>query len=199
MSWLNRLKEERILIQTIGGHNKFWAAYMDENNTAHVRWGRIGTKGMSQTKTFSTPYQAAHFINKKFDEKYRKGYTDKIDGAIIDRAKLEELAIEAAIVGTQNKCDGMAWVEITRTDPVTYLKIDEDRLYEPDCTPALLVNITTRQSFDGQFNFNLLFTGEDVMLATSKNSGLATQKIEKSHPLYDLTTKVEQAIGRRLS
>lgn len=42
MAWYDHYKQEKILVQQGDGHNKFWAAYVDEKtNIAHVRWGRI--------------------------------------------------------------------------------------------------------------------------------------------------------------
>lgn len=114
MAWYDAYKEEKIVVQQEGNHNKFWAAHYDEStNTVYVRWGRFGTKGQSQEKKFGSISQAASFISDKYYEKKRKGYTDTDkQGNKIDHARFEMMCIEAAIVGTSNKCDALDWVEL---------------------------------------------------------------------------------------
>lgn len=204
MSWYEKLKTEKILVQQSSEHNKFWAGKLDESTcSVIVRWGRIGTKGQSQTKTFSSAYSAADHLDTKLREKMRKGYTSKLDGETIDAAKLEELAIRAAIVGTQNKCHKMQWVEITQEGSTFGFKaISDERLYEPDCVPGLLVAMETRKEYDGLTSFNILFTGDAAFTANTPKTlevGVTTGKIEKTDKLYQLTKKVEEAVGRSLS
>jgi predicted DNA-binding WGR domain protein len=203
MSWYDKLKDEKILVHQGAEHNKFWAGKLHESTcSVEARWGRIGTKGQSNTKSFSTVYAAANHLDNKFREKKRKGYTDKLDGEPIDSAKLEELAIRAAVVGTQNKCHDMQWVEITSDGPtVEFQSISDQRLYEPDCVPGLLVAMETRKEYDGETSFSILFTGDAAHKARTNKakSGVTTGKIEKSDELYELTKKVEEAVGRSLS
>lgn len=196
MSWYDRYKEEKILVHQGAEHNKFWAAhYDDKTNEVHVRWGRIGTKGQSQTKKFGSQYQAVNFIDTKFREKCRKGYKDKIDGKPIDQGVFEKLAIEAAIVGTQNKCHEMQWVEIKDAANGGFVHITEDRLFDPDCNPGLLVKIETRKEYDGDTSFRLLFSFDNCF----KIGRNGMHAITKSSDLYKMAQKVEEAIGRNLS
>jgi len=204
MTWYEKLKTEKILVQQSSEHNKFWAGQLHEATcSVDVRWGRIGTKGQSQTKSFSTVYAAANHLDNKLREKQRKGYTSKLDGETIDSAKLEELAIRAAIVGTQNKCHNMVWVEIAQEgDTIGFKSIPDERLYEPDCVPGLLVAMETRKEYNGLTRFNILFTGDAAYTANSISTqelGITTGKIEKTDELYQLTKKVEEAVGRSLS
>ena len=53
--------------------NKFWEAATDENKLV-VRFGRIGTKGQIQIKTFSKPEEAMREKDKLIREKTSKGY-----------------------------------------------------------------------------------------------------------------------------
>jgi len=201
MAWYDHYKQEKILVQQGDGHNKFWAAYVDEKtNIAHVRWGRIGTKGQSQDKPFPGFYNAAAFLDTKFNEKKRKGYVDKLNGVSIDGPKLEQLAVEAAIVGTQNKCHEMEWVEIQPHGDCdfTYHKIKQTRLFEPDCVPGLLVAMETKKAYDGSTSFSLLFTGDAAFLV-NQSARKTHRRIVKSDPLYELTQKVEEAVGHSLS
>ena len=210
MAWWDRFKKETIVVHQGDGHNKFWAAQLDTNtHTVSVRWGRIGTKGQSQTKGFGSEYQAANFIDSKLSEKRRKGYVSTYDGKPIDDAKLEELFIEAAIVGTSNKCHAMQWVEITQDDGtrIAFEKIDQARLMDPNCNPALVVEIETRKLYCGVDKFSILFTPDAAYFSNplggkgmmSPNFIVKSQRVTSSHEAAELTQKVEEAIGRKLS
>jgi len=197
----DKFTEEHILIQQDSLHNKYWAARLDEATmTVHIRWGRLGTKGQGQTKQFGGKYEATNFMSTKFNEKARKGYKDKIRGTQIDPGMLEKLSIEAAVVGTQNKCQGMEWVEIVSRDDSAckFTRINDTRIYEPDCTPGLLVSMETKKEYHKLNTFSLLFTGDAAFLA-DQYTGVAYLKIDKADPLYELTQKVEEAVGRSLS
>ena len=202
MNWYGNYKEEKILIQQDGGHNKFWSAWCDENNQVHVRWGRIGTNGGSQTKDFPTCFAATRFIDGKFHEKQRKGYSTTFNGKEITQAALDRLHTEAAIVGTQNKCHDFKWVEIN-VEPngdVYFREIPEERLYNPECHPAILVNLETRKDVGGRDQFLLLFTLEDTYdIPGYTNKATRSQLVSSDHPLRKMIDKVEEAIGRNLS
>jgi len=58
-----------------GGSAKFWEISQD-GATLTIRWGRLGTGGQSQTKTFDTPERAAREREKLAAEKLRKGYQE---------------------------------------------------------------------------------------------------------------------------
>lgn len=193
MSWADQYKEEKIVVQQEGAHNKFWAAYWDESKgEVKVRWGRIGTSGQSQTKKFRDLYDASSFINQKYNEKRRKGYDNKDKlGRTIDRAVFEEMCVEAAIIGSANKCNSIQWVEITDQNNLTFKTINNDRLFSPDCVPGLLVNLETKKAYDGKHSFVLLFALDKIFDANNK------VEIGQSHNLYDMTKKIEEAIGRR--
>jgi predicted DNA-binding WGR domain protein len=202
MSWCDRYKEEKIVVQQGAGHNKFWAAWYDDaTNQVYIRWGRLGTKGQSQTKSFGSSYAAANFIDGKYHEKRRKGYreTDS-DGNQIDHARFEMMCTEAAIVGTSNKCHKMQWVELSQTDDtINFTPISDDRLYSPDCNPGLLVEFETKKEHGGRYAFEFLFTFEETY-DIDGDGGVTTERlVGPSHPLYKMTEKVEEAIGRRLS
>lgn len=201
MSWIDKFKDGKILIHQEAYHNKYWSAIFDETNlTVIVKWGRIGTKGSQKTYKFGSTYQAAAFLDTKFNEKKRKGYVDKLNGVSIDGPKLEQLAVEAAIVGTQNKCHEMEWVEIQPHGDCdfTYHKIEQTRLFEPDCVPGLLVAMETKKAYDGSTSFSLLFTGDAAFLV-NQSARKTHRRIVKSDPLYELTQKVEEAVGHSLS
>src|SRR5262245_13335910 len=56
-----------------GKSSKFWEIHLDGSSLL-VHYGRIGTTGQSQTKTFSTPELALKEHNKLVSEKTKKGY-----------------------------------------------------------------------------------------------------------------------------
>jgi predicted DNA-binding WGR domain protein len=58
-----------------GRSSKFWEVAQDGCSVT-VRYGRIGTQGQTQTKTFDTAERAAREVEKLTAEKLRKGYHD---------------------------------------------------------------------------------------------------------------------------
>jgi predicted DNA-binding WGR domain protein len=58
-----------------GRSSKFWEIAQDGVHV-HVRYGRIGTQGQTQTKSFETPVRAAREVEKLTAEKTRKGYRE---------------------------------------------------------------------------------------------------------------------------
>ena len=201
MSWYDRYKEEKILIHQSEEHNKFWAAGWDEQtNQVHVRWGRIGTKGQSKDHSFDSQYTAVRFIETKFSEKRRKGYTGKLNDTDITQAALDRLNAEAAIVGTQNKCHSFQWVELVTTgNAIDFHEINEDRLYDPACNPGILVVFETRKEIDNRDRFTFLFTLEKTYDVRDSKRATENILVGSGHPLRKMVDKVEEAIGRSLA
>lgn len=54
---------------------KFWEVSTNGNNVT-VRYGRIGTNGQSQTKSFTSPAAAALHADKQIATKLAKGYRE---------------------------------------------------------------------------------------------------------------------------
>jgi predicted DNA-binding WGR domain protein len=153
--WYDKYKDEHILINTSDVHNKFWSAYLDEKTyTVTVKWGRIGIKPQSQIKSFTSLYKAANFIDSKYREKANKGYKP------IKQSELDRMCIEAAIIGTQNKCNKFAWVDIK--GPCQYVFVTDAELYNPDIVPGIVVDLTTRGEIDGKHDFKFLFDFDNV-------------------------------------
>ena len=59
-----------------GSSNKFWEISLSGNSFT-VRFGRIGTAGQSQTKTFADELKAKREAENLIAEKVKKGYTEK--------------------------------------------------------------------------------------------------------------------------
>jgi predicted DNA-binding WGR domain protein len=199
--WYDSFKDEQIVIQQNDESNKFWAAHWnDKTNQVFVRWGRLGTKGQSQVKSFPTQYSAVNFINTKFSEKQRKGYHNELHGKVITHAMLDRLHTEAAIVGTQNKCHDFKWVELTPNgSAIDFKEISEDRLYDPDCSPGILVVFETRKEIDNRDRFTFLFTLEQTYDVRDSKRAADNMLIKDGHPLRKMVVKVEEAIGRSLA
>lgn len=193
MSWLDKFKQENIVIQQSGYHNKFWMSQLDQKTfKVVIRWGRLGTKGQSQEKEFNAEYAALSFIRSKMDEKTRKGYQP------ISKKKFDELCIQAAVVGTSNKCHAFKWVEIK--DDQQFVTADELRLSNPECNPGIYVEIGTKKNYNNKNHFKIVFTFDRVYVIESGDSYLrAGGLVLKNNELYELTQKVEEAIGRSLS
>ena len=56
-----------------GSSNKFWEC-ADKENVTLVRYGKVGSKGTLQQKTFTDDTEAAEFLKKEILGKQKKGY-----------------------------------------------------------------------------------------------------------------------------
>ncbi len=209
-SWYDEYKEAKCLIHTGDKHNKFWIAETDVNtHEVSVRWGRLGTKGQNQKKSFDSPVAAANFVDNKIREKKRKGYE------FTDKPKLDRLATEAAIVGTANKCGELSWIEthdegngptgafgsgvlVTADEHVCFSFINEDRLADPSCSPGILVSLTTRKEIDGRHEFDLVFTESGSYVFEDRSRSGRAAVIDDGHPLHNLVEKVQESLGSSL-
>jgi predicted DNA-binding WGR domain protein len=63
---------------TSGSSNKFWEI-SPSGNSFTVRFGRLGTAGQSQTKSFADEAKAKHEADHLVAEKLKKGYQEKTD------------------------------------------------------------------------------------------------------------------------
>lgn len=63
-----------------GSSNKFWEITIDASSYS-VRYGRIGTNGQTQTKSFDSPAAAETAAEKVISEKVKKGYLEVGAGA----------------------------------------------------------------------------------------------------------------------
>lgn len=194
--------KDTLLAHTGGKHNKFWCANVDPHtHDVTVRYGRIGTKGVEKKSHYPTAYQAESFIYKKKREKERKGYMT------ISEHELEKMHVRAAIVGTQNHCNGMKWVELKDTGSKwLFTPVNEDKLLDPSCTPGLLVDFDTRKEIAGRTKFAFLLAPDgtyDVGLSPRNNSRfdgetLKGNRVDDKNPLWDIVKNIEEAVGTTL-
>ena len=133
-----------ILICKEESHNKFWRAKRTGYDVL-IEWGRVGTAGQRQEKSFSSEWEADHFINGKRSEKARKGYK------AVTSAILNEEALKAEIIGTANKLDQFQWAKKIKEGQ--YEAVNVEALSDPDVDPGILVAVTTRKEYDGRDQF----------------------------------------------
>ena len=182
------------------GHNKYWIIDRDPTNPAIVlvKNGRLGSpKGTIQPpKDCGSEWSADRYIENKIDEKLRKGYRK------IDENKFKQLTMQASVIGLNNKCDLMQWVEQIPSDDQHYnfRNVGESRLMQPDYNPALLVSLTTKKAYAGQNSFRFLFTPDKSyeVRGYGVRGGVhqfEVREITKSDPLYDISSKVEAGMA----
>jgi len=187
-------------------HNKFYAFETDDTtHTVTTRWGRLGAKGQSATEHFGDKWDAQRYVNKKLQEKTRKGYR------VCSKPDFDKANLAAAIVGTQNKVGDMNWIEVYinpeqingNLTEISYRKITEDRLSQPDCNPGLLVKIDTKKEYAGETEFTMIFAGEKVYKSISNGNVVSRstgqpffKPIEKTDAVYKLVEKIGEVLGR---
>lgn len=192
MAWYDQYKNEKILIMKTDSSNKFWAAYLNDTTyTVYVRWGRIGTKGQSQTKKFDRLYTAASFISSKYDEKIREGYTGLYNNKPITQVVLDRLNLEASIIGTKNVCKQLSWCNIILKDnKIVHVKcISDSELLNPDINPGIIVSFSTNKTYDSKNEFNILL---DFDKYYDMNNNYA--EIPKTNQIHSLLSKFAEVI-----
>lgn len=95
---------ERLFTNTTSSSNKFWAVNQIGPGSCEVRWGRIGTSGQKQTKTFSSTHSMTLFIDRKISEKLSEGYV------AVSTEDLQKEVQTARELGTQFKISRMEFI-----------------------------------------------------------------------------------------
>ena len=91
---------------TLPGHNKFWEVETTASSDAVVRYGRRGTPGSVQVKTFADRWAAESYASKMIREKINKGYEEVAAGAgsnsraadVVRRTNQAAAEVEAAAI-----------------------------------------------------------------------------------------------------
>ena len=84
----DRLKDHVYMEFSQAGTNKFWEATLD-GRKFKVHWGKIGTKGQSQTRTFRTEEEALRKFETMARSKVRKGYVEIVEESDADEDEEE--------------------------------------------------------------------------------------------------------------
>ncbi len=144
-----------ILINKTDGHNKFWSAQIDTATVIVTRsWGRLGTKGSTQSKAFSSLSSAESYIENKKREKLNEGYKT------VTSLELHKAEIESAILGTRNKCCANIWVEMIGP---RFQLVHSNRLQEPDCQVGLFIILQTQKQYADFNHHYFVFTNDGVL------------------------------------
>jgi poly [ADP-ribose] polymerase len=99
-----------IFSDAANNNNKFWFAFIRDDGSVLVQWGRVGFSGDEQTKDFGSVDGARSFVAGKLKEKERKGYTKlnvveaggKVQVSAVSGKSLEDTAAEE-IGGTDKR------------------------------------------------------------------------------------------------
>ena len=62
------------LNNTTDGHSKTWIGSLFDDGTVITEWGRIGAELQSKEFSFEIQEEAEAFLDKKYNEKIKKGY-----------------------------------------------------------------------------------------------------------------------------
>jgi len=167
---------KKILVTQEEKHNKFWIGEV-KGTTLHTKWGRIGTIGQQKSYKKSSKYDAERMLDKKFREKYNKGYDENT------LEQFKEKTIIAKIIGTANKMDYF-WVELDLKKKKFWKKAEAERLQQPDCEPGLMIDMQTRK------------WGEIKLIVS--NNGCYDENgntIREGHHWWEIAEKAHEAIA----
>jgi len=78
-----------------GKHYKFWTV-QTRGKFFFATWGKIGTKGQTQTKEFPSAYKAEEYAYAMIAEKKGKGYTEDSPGGVGRHAGAPDHLLESA-------------------------------------------------------------------------------------------------------
>jgi predicted DNA-binding WGR domain protein len=92
-----------------GSSYKFWEIEV-EGNSFTARYGKVGAKGQTQTKSFASPEKAAAAAEKKINEKVRKGYAEvAAAAAVAPKTNEVDAAAQYAVRADELQAAGDPW------------------------------------------------------------------------------------------
>ncbi|EEW3391501.1 WGR domain-containing protein, partial [Escherichia coli] len=98
--------------------HKFWAVEQ-QGNELHINWGKVGTNGQSQVKSFADTAAAEKAALKLIAEKVKKGYVEQVDANAHSHdasAKKVLVTEEKASINRQAATNGLPW--LADNDPI---------------------------------------------------------------------------------
>jgi predicted DNA-binding WGR domain protein len=195
-------------------HNKFWT-YEIVGTTFISRYGRLGLKGQSSSKTFSCTWEAESHARKKLDGKRRKGYES------VSEEEYQLLLLQAEVVGSGNKVEEAAFV--LKTDDNHAIEVSPEALTNPDLKPSFILSIRLRdkdgatEPYDLHIEENAAYLldratkarlwrpkatklphGVKLDHAKASWSWASHARITTSHRLAPLVEKAQEVIGTTL-
>lgn len=73
--------------------HKFWAVEQ-QGNELHINWGKVGTNGQSQVKSFADAAAAEKAELKLIAEKVKKGYVEELSSPSQPAIKIETIEVD---------------------------------------------------------------------------------------------------------
>ncbi len=77
--------------------HKFWAVEQ-QRNELHINWGKVGTNGQSQVKSFADAAAAEKAELKLIAEKVKKGYVEELSSPSQPAITIETIEVDTADV-----------------------------------------------------------------------------------------------------
>jgi poly [ADP-ribose] polymerase 2/3/4 len=110
------VREARYIYADVAGNNnKFWNIHELSDNSCSIQWGRVGSIGQTQIKSFASQLNASSFFESKCRQKESKGYHRlKVltgSGVVITPAPNREVA---AIAAKQIETDSPHTLELVK-------------------------------------------------------------------------------------
>lgn len=186
-------------------HNKWWT-FEVSGNTVTTKFGRIGQKGQSSSKTFRDTWSRDAYANKKMSEKTGKGYNP------ISKEDFDLLRLQAEIMGTGSKIEGIA---VILQDKKFFHEVPNQVAYDPSLELSLMISFRLRDRHGATDVYTFLFKGDDVFdlniqpvysATHSKDLGFRpvrswqgnASKVNTSHPLWKMIEKLQEVLGTTL-
>jgi len=189
-----------------GIHNKFWSYDVDGNKVTY-RWGRVGLKGQSKTKEYSSNQAAMSDVWKLVSQKEKKGYR------VVEEEELKREVRVAQKLGVQFKIQDLKWVhrnsnkltEIDEYDPNKWVYVEIVNSWKKDVTRLLLGKRESYRLGAGimKGSFREMHIGEiapvsDFSFANAVRSYL-NELAAEVFEIVDRTVKIAAGGVRRLS
>lgn len=190
------------------GHNKFWTYDVAQNLSGGwdltIRYGRIGQNGQTVKKTYDSKFDADGVAHGKAHEKFSKGYE------LVDEDRWKILNVQASIVGTGNKVEGLWYV---RDDVAALSELNSKELANPATQPAIMSSFRLRNKEGATEPILVLITENAAYTFCAMQRRVANrneaiheewiiqshrEKITREHPLAGIVEKLQEVVGHTL-
>lgn len=167
-----------ILLNTKGTSNKFWSYELNNDHSVTFRWGRMGTGGRTERKSFESDLEASNFANQKLQEKFRKGYKEITE----DEFELE--FIRATAIGSNYKITELNLIKpVDMNDPAWitgwWKVVTEEEASDPEYKPIILCSVVPT----GSDTEHTIVLAEDIF---STKIRAAAQTCALNHNEFDV-------------
>lgn len=142
-------------------HNKVWA-FQTNGTEVTIEWGRIGGNTEQQIKTFGNDYELQTFLNKKIQEKLKKGYKLASD------KELDKQVDIANKLGRQNKIIKMEFISrkntfsfqiLTAYDPDQWVYLEVMNSWSKEINRFIISKTESHRMIDVSFEDRMIDCG----------------------------------------